>query len=391
MRALLRLRSLAERWFSVLVIVSVLVAATGVYITHDAYASPAQTTEAVPGPWWETTGTFDYGATVTKSNPVYTVGSRVSARQAYFYSVMPVLDGAFTFDYAASDEGTLTADVDTQLIHRAVDTEQDGDEVVYWERNTVVERRTFDGVTPGQSVAVPFSVNMTEEMAAVERIEASLGQTVEPETMIVTSVRLRGTVNGQAVDRTEQYRLRIEDVGTTYNVIAPPDEESTVRYDSERVVTIPAKTSTARLLAGAMAVIAGIVGIGVLLGARRRGLLSLADDERKVLSFDADRQTFDDWITSIYLPEEAFSRPRARATSLGNLVDFAIDTGNSVVEDPDETAFYVLHGEYLYVYEPPTLHGAQTTETGTPTAHDETMTTESEKATGDEGVNPADD
>ena len=85
-----------------------------------------------------------------------------------------------------------------------------------------------------------------------------------------------------------------------------------------------------------------------------QGRLGLSQTERERLTHEDDRADFDEWITTIRLPDEAFDLPRAEASSLGDLVNFAIDTDNSVAEDPTEDAYYVVHDGYLYAYYPPT-------------------------------------
>jgi hypothetical protein len=76
-----------------------------------------------------------------------------------------------------------------------------------------------------------------------------------------------------------------------------------------------------------------------------------------LLAYEDEREDFDEWISTIRLPDEVFDLPRAEAASLSALVDFAIDTDNSVIEDPDDSAYYVIHDGYLYTYQPPALRG----------------------------------
>lgn len=58
---------------------------------------------------------------------------------------------------------------------------------------------------------------------------------------------------------------------------------------------------------------------------------------------------------TILLPDEAHELPQAEAETLADLVDFAIDTDNAVVERPDAEEFSVVHDGYRYVYRPPSL------------------------------------
>ena len=83
---------------------------------------------------------------------------------------------------------------------------------------------------------------------------------------------------------------------------------------------------------------------------------------RERLAYEDDRRDFDEWISPIRLPKAAVDRPRAEATTLGALMDFAIDTDNSVVDDPDDSAYYVGHDGYLYTYHPPRVDAEPTGE-----------------------------
>lgn len=79
--------------------------------------------------------------------------------------------------------------------------------------------------------------------------------------------------------------------------------------------------------------------------AKRRGL-ALEERERAYLAYRDDREDLEEWITTMSLPEEI-------AASLGDLVDFAIDTDSRVVYDPDRDLYVVVHEETHYGYRPP--------------------------------------
>lgn len=72
--------------------------------------------------------------------------------------------------------------------------------------------------------------------------------------------------------------------------------------------------------------------MGGLAYARREVDLALAPTEREYLSYRDDRAEFAEWITAIRLPESVHERPEAEASTLRDLVDFAIDNDTGVVE-----------------------------------------------------------
>ena len=104
---------------------------------------------------------------------------------------------------------------------------------------------------------------------------------------------------------------------------------------------------------GWLLVFVGPSGLAGFVAARRLNRLSLSNRERESLALGRDRDDFDEWISKIELPPESLDRPEATATSLAALVDFAIDTDNSVIEDPHSGTYHVLHDGCRYTYRPP--------------------------------------
>jgi len=86
-----------------------------------------------------------------------------------------------------------------------------------------------------------------------------------------------------------------------------------------------------------------------------RSIFALTPAEREYLSYRDDRSEFAEWITAIRLPESVHKRPEAEASSLRDLVDFAIDNDTGVVEDPGTGAYHAVTDEFVYTYAPPTL------------------------------------
>lgn len=101
------------------------------------------------------------------------------------------------------------------------------------------------------------------------------------------------------------------------------------------------------LLVGSLVAVIGLVVAG------RRKTFALTEAEREWLEFREDRGDFDEWIVTMRLPDEVEKMPRAEADTLADLVDFAIDTDNAVVEHPDTGTFAVVHDGYRYAYPPP--------------------------------------
>lgn len=349
----IRARGVITGNFALVVGCMLVLAAAGGWVTYATHVDPGTHVEERPGAWWETTAEFGHAATVTEPNPVYPVGATLTDRSAYYGAIAPRLDGNFTYGYAASEGGSLTLRVDADVVLQAVERNQSGAvQTRYWQRTRNLGESEARGVAPGESVEVPFSFNATELARETDRIDEELGASLgETEALVRATVTLTGTVNGESVDRTERYALPVG-LGNAYTVEDPGP--TTDRHAPTRTVTVPNRYGPVRQLGGPVLLGVGLGGAVGLVWARRRGRLAPptpAETER--LSFREARSEFDEWIHAIDLPASAFERPRAEAESLADLVDFAIDTNSSVVEDAEAGTYYVLHDGYLYTYAPP--------------------------------------
>jgi len=268
----------------------------------------------------------------------------------YFPSVSPVLDGAFTFTYGASDSGDLNVTVVKRAVVRSVSERRRGSAEV-WRLSRDLERRSVGSVDPGSTVTVPFSVDVNQTKNRTDRIEEKLDSSPgTPRLEIRATVNVTGTVNGQPVEMTEEYPLVVTFERGAYRVNATT---TTQEFETTRTFEVPREPGPLEAVGGPLLFAAGLLGLVGLVAGRGRDAFALTPVERERLAFEDDRSDFDEWINAIELPPEVRDLPRAEARSLGDLVDFAIDTDNSVIENPNGGRYYVLHDGHCYTYEPP--------------------------------------
>lgn len=353
----LRLRAILDSWFEVVAIllaVGVLLGAWGIYATH---VDPGTTTEERVESSWAIQGSYEHEATVTQPNAVYDVGTTLEDRSIYPAEVAPALDGTFVFAYGASEGGDLDVDVDLTLHHQAVEEFDDGDagqrEEVVWEHEEPLGDTSASSLDPDTTLDEEFTVDLPLLANQTEQIEESVGQVPgDVETFVSADVHLSGTVNGDPVEMNRTYALPLSADGDAYRIEGNPTDleefESTVQVPVERTYS-PVRTVGAPLLAAV-----SLVLLGGLVAAKRRGGLALDDDERARLAYHDDREEFDEWITTMSLPDDVEDPPRAEAASLADLVDFAIDTDSGVVYDPDRDVYVTTHRGVTYVFYPPT-------------------------------------
>jgi hypothetical protein len=347
---LLRLRALLDEQFVVVVAALVVLALVGGWLTYTTHASPNTTTEERIASSWQTTGSFNHSATVTEKNSVYPVGTTLTNRSIYFTDISPWFNGTYTFRYDASERGDLNGRVALQLVLQSVEENQESTTVV-WQTNRSLETTSSDSIQPGETIRVPFSVNMNETINRTEVIDEQLDNAPgQPEVVIRATVDIQGTVNGQQVDQVVEHTLPVALEQGTYR---PANQgRITDQYEATRTVTVQQTYGPLRTIGFPALLFGSGVVLGGLVAVRSRGRLALSSTEQELLAYEDEREDFDEWISTIKLPDEAFDLPRAEAASLGALVDFAIDTDNSVIEDPDDGAYYVVHDGYLYTYQP---------------------------------------
>ncbi|MFB6107092.1 MAG: DUF5305 domain-containing protein [Halobacteriaceae archaeon] len=349
----LRARALLDRQFAVAVGFCLVLLVAGAWVTYGAYGTDHVRTEQRVATTWSERTRFDHGATVREPNPVYPVGRTLSNRSYYFTRVSTWLNGSYVYGYEASDGGALRARTNLTLVVRSVrqPRSRDASPVVVWEMHRPLGNATATSLSPDETTRVPFAVNVSAVANHTAQVRERLGGTGETEVALVATTALSGTVNGHDVDRTRSANLSVTPEEGVYRV--GDGGPWTAEHRTTESVAVPVDPGPLRREGGPALALVGAAGAGALVAARRRDALALSTAERDLLAYRDDRAEFDEWISTIRLPSAAFARPRAEASSLAALVDFAIDADTGVVEDPEDGTFYVVHDEFLYVYRPP--------------------------------------
>lgn len=351
-RRAVTVRDRLDRWFLALVVVGVVVVAVGGLLTADAYLGTDTRSETRQGASWESVGTFDHRAEVLESAGPFEAGTVLTNRSTYFLKATPVLDGQFDYSYEASDGGSLDVETRVVLVTRSVVGEDD-EETVLWrdEEELAVER--VDSLSPGESVEVPFSWNVSAAQAEAAATEEQLGVTTgDTEMFVEARVAAEGTRNGRPVDVERTYPLNVTFDAGVYRV---DDPGRVTRGDTRtRTVSVTVPPGTLERVGGPVMLVAGAVAtLGLLVG-RYKGWLTVDESEREWLAYQSTRREFDDWITTVQSGEDAVCSEYVRVESLQGLVDLAIDTDARVVEDASSGRCLVAREDVCYVFDPPT-------------------------------------
>jgi len=326
-----RIRAVLDSQFALMTTLALLAAVVGAGLTYTAYADPGTTTTEQPGASATYTGEFTHEATVERSNPLFPRGTTLSDRRVYFSRVTPTLDGAFTYRYTATGSGNVTVDGTLTLVIAAVDSGDEASAVEYWRetRELAAERVTL---SPGESLTLAFSENVTQLHNESERLDEAVGGTPGTiETRLVADIETDGQVNGRQVARDQQYELGISSDGSIYRVADPGPVANTTQQT--RTTEVESTPGPLRRGGGPILVLVGLGGAGALGVARYRGTLALDERERAYLTYERARAEFDDWITRARVPEAALDGAVVEVETLEGLVDIAIDSDRRVIED----------------------------------------------------------
>ena len=345
--------------YELLLICLVAIAAVGGYLTYTGHVAPGTETTTRQVSSWQSSGSFTHSATVRNGTAAFQEGEVLEERPVYLRQVAPVLDGAFTYTYSATNESDLTAAADVVVQYRSVESTQNGD-IVYWVVERSLTQNTGQSLTADERLTVPFSVNVSRAAETVRRIDSEHGRTSgRLEVAIVSRVALSGTRNGHQVDTTRTYRLPIIPSQSSYRVENPaPVTHSDDRTTEARVEKTYGPLWT---LGGPVLLVGGLAGAVALVYGRATDKLTLTDAERRWLAYRTTREEFDEWITVGRADPVDDDVWTTTVDSLVGLVDIAIDTDERIIEAENGSECIVYTGDRLFRYSPPPEPGHDTT------------------------------
>lgn len=341
----LRVRSMLAAWLPVLVVVAVVLAGVGGWVTYTAHVDPGTATEQRTTTVWTADSEFDHSATVTRENPIHAIGTVLTDRSAYLQSAAPVLDGAVTVEQQGLSENVTVA-LDATLVLASAD-----EETTYWtDRRSLNDTRVANADGP---VTLTFALNTSRVTERISEIESAVGATPgTTNTSVVVDATVSGTTaDGEQRRLTFSRRVSLSVEGDTYAVNAPDSGEE--RVERTTTVTSDREYGPVYAVGGPLALLLGVAAVGALGVTHREGRIGLSDAERERLDYLDDRAEYDEWIVSVSLPPVDDQRRVATASSLADLVNLAIDEGTAVIEAPTGGTFHVVTDEYRYTYDPP--------------------------------------
>lgn len=350
----LRLRAVLNAQFTVILAVCLVAAAIGGGLVYTTHVDPGTETESRTVSSLTVESEYVHSAEVTEPNSVFDTGTVLDGRDTYFTRVAPVLDVDVETSYAADAASDVDISFESVLVVRNVGDEGGEGGTVYWDERETLTTETVSGVEPGETATASFALNSSEVDATASEIESELGASPgETETFVATAVTVEGAINGESTSSARTIEMTLDHGGDTYTVSEPGVQSDTTEQSEQ--VTVEQSYGPLRSAGGPVLFLAGLAGASGLVYARHEVDFALTPAEREYLSYRDDRSEFAEWVTAIRLPESVHERPEAEASSLRDLVDFAIDNDTGVVEDPGTGAYHAVTDEFVYTYAPPTL------------------------------------
>lgn len=356
------MRGFLDRWFPVVVVGLLALAAGGGYVTYELYTGDDTTTEDRTVGRWTADADIQHAATVQQETTVFSSGQRLENRPLYFTTVAPELNGTYTLSYENTDGNPLSVEATFSRVIRSVE-EVNGQAVTHWQNRTRIRNVTTD-LADGEEQTTTVSVDIPATQERIRDIEGDLDTDVgEPEILLTVDVVLETTLNGETLSAELTDRIEIVPEENVYRVQATEGEGTT--QETTEQVTVSSSPSTVTAVGGALLAVVGLAGAVVLV--LSRGRLAVSESERERYEFEASREDLDRWISRGTLPP-LDDRTEIPVDTLDDLVDVAIDSDRRVIES--DGRFAVLLDDTAYTYTTPTTDDDGTTRTEAEDDHD---------------------
>ena len=346
----IRVRSVLDDWFAVIVLALVIVAALSGWWAYQVNLVPdVETEQRLSEQWSESTG-FQHGAVITNETLPFSEDNVVSNRPIYYTAVADQLDGSYSYSYTA-DSGSLGVSTETFLLIRSGELDGGNMTETYWDIRQPLENQTTT-LEPGDTQSVEFAVSIPSVLDTIGTAESQLGSSEGIVDVRVVAVSdISGTANGNEVNQTYRSEMPMVVTPSTFRV----SEAETIDEPHRSFETVEVLAQPDPVVSYGSILVFGlsIALLVLLIGFRYSGYIELTDEERELVEITQARQRFTEWITTGEFPSEREYDETVLVDDLEGLVDVAIDTNKRVIEDTQLGVFTVLDDAYIYIYVQP--------------------------------------
>ena len=213
----IRVRSVLDDWFAVIVLALVIVAALSGWWAYQVNLVPDVETEQRLSEQWSESTSFQHSTVITNETLPFSEDNVVSNRPIYYTAVADQLDGSYSYSYTA-DSGSLGVSTETFLLIRSGELDGDNMTETYWDIRQPLENQTTT-LEPGDTQSVEFAVSIPSVLDTIGTAESQLGSSEGIVDVRVVAVSdISGTANGNEVNQTYRSEMPMVVTPSTFRV-----------------------------------------------------------------------------------------------------------------------------------------------------------------------------
>jgi hypothetical protein len=266
---------------------------------------------------------------------------------AYFYAAKPTVTMTTVIKVSGMQQGLINGSVKSEVIIQSIDDSSQ----IYWSYRVKEQSLVDFTLTQGNSGQKDQSTfrcpDITLDIPAAYQTAIEIGdelffQNGLLQMLVISELRIHGTVNDNPIDKSIVHTLPIDLLQTSFTL--PKSEEAVTQVSiseqedsptlSEAVLEIILKNQTPFILSFILLLLL---------------LVLIMINERNKPKAAKEHLRFKEWITEGSV--EVKDRLAIHILSLEGLVDLAIDLDKRVIHDPKVNRYYVLTEDIVYTYD----------------------------------------
>lgn len=316
-------------------------------------------------------GSYSYAVTVTRSNPLYPVGTMLKmGMPAYFFIVSPNIDMSFTYRLESADATGISGKLQTMIVATGVESGTGGSEPQQLETgggssidlaeandsgndSNILWKKEFpltgEGVDTwnGPSVTKNFSLDVSQVQSMVKNVATQLNYTQDPTIEIVNRVSYTGNINGENVQATKDFAIPLVIKESSYYQMPGKldflQDNNITEYLSVESGPPLSKIAFPLSLFLLSSVLMGMTLISIRMGKVGSEYLDKLEKEQK-------HSSFKDFVSRGKLPKDSNYLMKVEISSLQELVDAASDMNSRVINDVEAGIYFMINNNVIYVF-----------------------------------------
>ncbi len=336
-----KLASAISKYYPLMAIGLVVLAGIGGFWLYQT-SRPTYQTKTRQVPSFGYSGEFEHWAQIKENSLLWPdVGENLRNRPVYFTEIMPDLNATFTFDGWGLNPENANVTLNSYLTITC-----SGNDFDYWSERIHLKNKS-SSFSPG---GIKMDFLSTPEISPswikdkIDNIQGSIGFTggSTDVKLKVDSTLIRHTVEGTQ-EKDDVFEMPISLGGATYSVGSDLSKKKEfTKTESEKVKVGPSNLS---MVPPALLLIIPLVALGYVVYEGRR------IDESNLIRMEKEYwvDEFEEWISRGKMPDKV-PEVSLEMNSLEDLVDAAVDMDSRVIYDGENSTFFFIEDNVLYLY-----------------------------------------